>query len=127
MYLCIDNGVLWKMERKQVLLFVHRSTLKSLVIAKGIFELQLFVEADWSEIELADGILLDLAVLLLPELALVLNVIQTLLVREGLKVAQLPDLLHLLLVGPHLPLLRLLRLRFVPLEGLGIDIVLHFL
>lgn len=115
------------MERKQVLFLVHRRPLNSFIIGKRILALQLFIETDWPEIELTNRVLLDLTVLLLSQLTLMLNIIQTLLVRECLKVTQLPNLLHLLLVSPHLPLLSLLRLRFVPLEGLQINIVLHFL
>ena len=56
-----------------------------------------------------------------------LNIVQTFLVGESLKVAQLTHLLHLLLLDPHLPLLSLLRLRFMPLDGLSVNITLHFL
>ena len=52
------------MKRKQVFLLVHRCSIDSIIIGKGILKLQLLIKTCWPEIELTDSHLLDLTILL---------------------------------------------------------------
>ncbi len=56
-----------------------------------------------------------------------LDTVQTFLVRKHLEIPKLSNLLHFTLVYPTLALLLLLGRGFPSVEGLPIDVLLHFI
>ena len=83
----VKNKLLWEMKRKEIVLFVHWSSLHSILVTKRILILSFLIKSSRSEIQWTNSCLFLFLFIIFLQFQLMFNIIQTLLIRKCLKIA----------------------------------------